>query len=122
MERIHEAQSTFMQRWSERLTAQLRHAGSHFELARELVVARAQLRSRVLLVSHPSLPDQVRAALRSGLETDLRNLQQQLEEAAVRNDERARTDRGAADRLLMVMRQNSMVAALGPISDSPHIA
>lgn len=112
MERIHEAQTAFMQKWSEGMSASIGRSRTHYEMARELVAARARLRPRVDLVTHAGLPQPVRTALWEGLTTDLHNLQQQLEEAAIRNDEAARTDRAAADRLLLVMRENSMTALL----------
>lgn len=124
MERIHDAQSAFMDRWTERLSTATSRARTDFELARELVTARSELRARVELVSHPGLPEPVRKALRTGIEADLQNLQQQLEESVTQNDSATRTDRAATSKMLLIVRQNAMTAILSStsVTGQPSVA
>ena len=118
MERIHEAQVAFMARWSTRLSDGMGRARTPHELALELVRARGALQPRVELVTHPSLPEPVRSALRAGFVGDLANLQGQLEQNALTSDQATRTDRADRDRLLLVFKQNPMTSLLAPVSSA----
>ncbi|WLP92149.1 hypothetical protein [Gordonia sp. NB41Y] len=111
---LGDAIQTMMNDFAEKFARDLGAARSEHDIARTLVNARPQLARRIQLARHPGLPPEVQRPLLEAAERDLRALQQELEQGFTGPSSRYGSDRGAAERLLHLARQNSFTAILAP--------
>jgi hypothetical protein len=99
---FHERQ----RRWNDALVRDLAaHEGTPLSLSFAMAAAKARLAPLVGLADNPLLPRQLHTEIRDALGETVRSAQQSLEQSAARNPL-------AADRMVAVVRENSLVAAL----------
>lgn len=109
---LEKAISDMMVHWDKQLGAAIRAASDPHELARVMVDARRGYARRVQLASHPGLPEEIRAALVADAERSIRSIQRDLEDAVQRDDSRGRTSREESEKLLKIVRENSLERAM----------
>jgi hypothetical protein len=102
LQRLNEAFVARQRVWDQALVRDLDADGLS---ALTLVAARIRLRPLVALTRNPLLPDTVRTALRDALTETVRSAQRSIEDSVRRQP-------GAVDRLLGVVRENALTAAL----------
>lgn len=110
---IDSAITQVMQDWQSSLTQALASASSDHDLGRDMVQLRTVLARRVQLARHPSLPPRVRDALSADAEASIRRLQADIEEKISGSNENGKIDHSAGERLLSIVRTNSLVHVLG---------
>jgi hypothetical protein len=101
-----------MKDWQLSLASALGAARSDHDLGRDLVQLRAVLARRVQLARHSGLPRRVSDALFADAESSIQRLQEDLEKSVTKSTDGARVDRSASDRLLAIVRANSLVHVL----------
>lgn len=101
-----------MRDWQASLSRAVAASRSDHDLGRDLVQLRRVLARRVQLARHVSLPPRVRDALSADAEASIHRLQADLEKNVSQSAADGRVDRAAADRLLGIVRTNSLVHAL----------
>ncbi|OBJ70991.1 hypothetical protein [Mycobacterium sp. 1274756.6] len=106
------AQQDVMSTWQQRLQRDFAAARDEHGYARTLVELRRLLARRIKLAQHPGLPEQLREPLYDGVASDIRRLQTELEEAITTPARNAIS--AGRERLLRVVRDNSLTAILGP--------
>lgn len=111
---LNEALSTAMTRWSSEFTVQWARATTEHDRERALVQMRTKLARRLQLADHPSLPAVIRDLLSESAATDIRNLQQEIEDNLLKSTANASSDRSVRERLLKTARANSLTAILEP--------
>ncbi|WP_367767908.1 hypothetical protein [Arthrobacter sp. HS15c] len=109
---IDAAITQVMNDWQASLSKAVGTARSDQDLGRELVQLRRILARRVQLARHSSLPDRVRNALSADAEASILTLQSDLETNVSKSAADGRVDPSAADRLLGVVRTNSLIHVL----------
>lgn len=111
---LNAALSTASTRWAQELSDQWGRATTEHDRERAMVQMRTKLARRLELAAHPSLPVVIRDLLRESASTDIRNLQQEIEDNVLRSTENASSDRNARERLLKTARASSLTAILEP--------
>lgn len=111
---LNAALSTAMTRWSSEFTVQWGRATTEHDRERAMVQMRTKLARRLQLAAHPSLPAVIRDLLSESAATDIRNLQQEIEDNLLKSTENASSDRSVRERLLKTARANSLTAILEP--------
>ncbi|WP_338890583.1 hypothetical protein [Rhodococcus sovatensis] len=111
---LNEALSTAMTRWSSEFTVQWGRATTEHDRERAMVQMRTKLARRLQLADHPSLPAVIRDLLSESAATDIRNLQQEIEDNLLKSTANASSDRSVRERLLKTARANSLTAILEP--------
>lgn len=111
---LNAALSTVMTRWSSEFTVQWGRATTEHDRERAMVQMRTKLARRLQLTAHPSLPSVIRDLLRESAATDIRNLQQEIEDNLLKSTQNASSDRNVRERLLKTARVNSLTAILEP--------
>lgn len=101
-----------MNDWQAALSRTLGTARSDHELGRDLVQLRRILARRVQLAGHVSLPPRVRDALSADTKASILRLQADLEKNVAKSAADGKVDLAAADRLLGIVRTNSLVHVL----------
>ena len=109
---INDALERFMRKWTSELSAAIGRAPSTHELARSLVAQRQRLGPRFELIYDERLPEPIRDALYAGFSADLADLQRQIERSLSTEVAAGRSLRTENDRLLRVVRENTLVRAL----------
>lgn len=112
LDHIDAAITQVMNDWQASLSKAVGTARSDQDLGRELVQLRRILARRVQLARHASLPDRVRNALSADAEASISRLQSDLEKNVSKSSADGRVDPSSADRLLGVVRTNSLVHVL----------
>ncbi|MCF6389349.1 hypothetical protein L2K20_20435 [Mycobacterium sp. MBM] len=108
------AQQRVMDQWSVTFTRDLAAVRDEHSRARVLLGGRVLLARRLQLARHPGLPEVVRTELANGIARDIRQLQQELEEAVMRQQPGTRLDRTQIERALYALRTNPLTAVLDP--------
>lgn len=101
-----------MRDWQASLSRAVAASRSDHDLGRDLVQLRRVLARRVQLARHVSLPPRVRDALSADAEASIHRLQADLEKNVSQSAADGRVDPAAADRLLGIVRTNSLVHVL----------
>jgi hypothetical protein len=109
---VNAAITHVMNDWQEALSRTVGTARSDHELGRDLVQLRRVLARRVQLAGHVSLPPRVRDALSADTKASILRLQADLEKNVAGSAADGKVDPAAADRLLGIVRTNSLVHVL----------
>lgn len=112
MGHIASAQQELMSTWRARLESGFAAAKTEQDYGRTLVELRGLLGRRLQLARHAGFPAQIQQALSESVERDVRRLQRELEDAVTQPGRS--TIRTSAERLLRVVRSNSLTAILDP--------
>lgn len=101
-----------MSDWQASLSRAVETARSDHDLGRDLVQLRRVLARRVQLARHVSLPPRIRDALSADAKASILRLQADLEKNVSKSAADGKVDPAAADRLLGIVRTNSLVHVL----------
>lgn len=114
--RIHDAVTMALEsvtkQWVDGLQRAWRNASTPFELATGLSQSRVMLARRVQLARHPSLPPRMREGLERELRDSVARYQRELEESVHRAGPGHTVDHDWRDRMLAVVRENSLLKVL----------
>jgi len=100
----------FSDRWVEQLTTRLGQTSDSFARGQIMIDAKRMFARRLLLARHPGLPATIRQALWDGACSDVREIQNQLEEVAARPGKTLDT----SGRNLAFFRDHSLTTLLVP--------
>lgn len=114
MSHFGRAQAALMELWSTRFLRDWAAARSAHDQMRVLVDLRALLGRRLQLARHPGLPQEFRDALEEAVASDIRRMQDDLEKQATRAVAGAHSQRNEQERMLHLLRTNSLTAILEP--------
>lgn len=106
-------------RWERSLSSVLSSMGDPKALAVELVGLRRKLARRLELARHASLPQVLRDAFSDAADRNIRQYQQQLEDAVKSLGRSGRAPTSLVDELHYTVKANSFVAVLGYTADVP---
>lgn len=111
---IRDAQQYVMDRWVSTFARDWGGARDEQGRVRALLDTRRVLARRLQLARHPGLPEVVRTELGNGVARDIRQLQEELEEAVTKQQRGARFDSAQIERALNILRTNRLTAILEP--------
>lgn len=110
---IAKAQQYVMDQWSDTFVRDWASARDEHAAMRVLMASRVVMARRLQLAGHPGLPEVVRREFTEGVARDVRKLQKDLEDLAVRQSG-YRIDRAGIERSLNLLRANRLTAILEP--------
>lgn len=109
---FRQALQSVADQWSEDLGKTLRLSHDRFALGHDLVQLRTRLSRRVQLVSHPSLPSEIRDSFTQQTADDIARSQQQIVEHIQSQANQGQLTRTEADGMLQVVREHSFEAVI----------